>query len=618
MRVMTMKLGDFSISKFNESMQKDVSKQKLNFCKALFISHKKISLTLEHNPEHFSNKHAVLNKDLTFSSKDSIPSFYYGASPKIDSYAIIDAISGLDFTSEKDLDEYISQHCGEFMLHEDQGEYLLDVAKLILLTMASKYGIELKKCNELAFLSENSDFYKATISYNKEKDTILMHGCPCSELIEAFSPYRFVKINDVWQISDNGISLSEIYANKSNIKLLVGKVFYSGVLLKPLEIIKAENVYENNEILNYHLIYERSTFATVCAFDDNYIDHPLLESSRTKLKDFFSYDDNCKLKLFEQLSVEGVDEEEILVHINEYIKCSYNVNQIGISSNLKTSKNEILLGLRDAKNIDEGAVYPSVNGNAEVYDEDVRFYHFSVYEDLPTVDKKQKRSDLLGEIAREAYGELNIDTTQESWSCHGMIISGNLPSMQDGSAPRRCHFNVLFENDINESLDDIKQRFLKASERFENKNFAAIIIKYYKTRFRGTMGILFDFLQKFIQNKDFVESILLLLISVISLKKGIIENSLDFSSDNILTLFSFIFAIIIVITTIVQVVQYIIKTIKNLKITKTIHIYGSMSYTSMCKRLSKAMNMKYHPATYACMKMHIENLIYNDLKENKK
>lgn len=613
-----MKLGDFSISKFNESMQKDVSKQKLNFCKALFISHKKISITLSHKPDYFSNKRAVLNEDLTFSVPENVPSYYYGASPKIDGYAIIDAISCFAFSTEKKLEEYLSKHCSEFMLHEDQGEYLVDVAKLILLTMASKYGIELKNCKELAFLAEKSDLYKATISHNKKSDTILLHGCPCSELMEIFSTYRFVKINDVWQISDNGLSLAEIYANKSNIKLLVGKVFYSGVLLKPLEIIKAENVYENNDIINYHLIYERSSFATVCAFDDNYTDHPLLEGSRKKLEEFFSYDDNCKLKLFEQLSVEGIDEKEILIHINEYIKCSYNVNQIGISSNLKTSKNEILLGLRDAKNIDAGAVYPSVNGNAEVYDEDVSFYHFSVYEDLPSLHINQKRSDLLGEIAREAYGELNIDTTQESWSCHGMIISGNLPSMQDERASRRCHFNVLFENDVNESLEEIKKRFLKASERFENKNFAAIIIKYYKTRFRGIMGFLFDFLQKFVQNKDFVESILLILISVISLKNGIIENSLDFSFDNILTLFSFIFAIVIVITTIVQVVQYIIKTIRNRKITKTIHIYGSMSYITMCKRLSKAMSMKYHPATYACIKMHVENLIYNDLKENKK
>ena len=141
-------------------------------------------------------------------------------------------------------------------------------------------------------------------------------------------------------------------------------------------------------------------------------------------------------------------------------------------------------GLRASKNIDDGALYPSVNGNAEVYDENVQFYNNSVYEDLPTVYLHKKRSDLLGEIAREAYGELNMPSEKESWSCYGMIISGNLPKVgQEKSGSRRCHFNVLFENEVDETLSDIKNRYGKASEAFENKNFAAVVVKYYKTRF---------------------------------------------------------------------------------------------------------------------------------------
>ena len=605
-----MKSKDFSISRFNDTMQEDVSKQTLNFCKAIVLSNKKISITLNHKPEHLFPRYAVLNKDLAPYYKEDFFEYYYGVSPKIDSFSIIDAISTLSFTSAEGLDSYISQHCFEFMLHEDQAEYLLDVAKLILLTVASKYGVEFKDCAELDFLSAADSTFSSVISRNQKEGTVLLHGCPCLDLIERFKDYRFINNNGVWQISDRGIAFSDIYGDKSNIKLLVGKVFYSGVLLRPLEINKQKYNYENNGISNYQIIYERSSFATVCAFDDNYIDHPLLEKSRRNLEKFFAYDDECKFRLFKFLSAKDVDEEEILSHVNEYIKCSYNVNQIGVSGNIKTSKKEILFGLRASKNIDDGALYPSVNGNAEVYDEDVQFYNNSVYEDLPTVDITKKRSDLLGEIAREAYGELNMVSTKESWSCHGMIISGNLPQLsQSKHTNRRCHFNVLFENEIDETLEEIQSRYQKASESFENKTFAAIIIKYYKNRFHSFFGGLIGFLQTILQSKDFAESVLLLCVAFISIR------SITFSFENISSLLSLVFAGIISLTTVVKAIQYTAKILRNAKNTKKIRIYGSMPYDSLCHKISKAMKMKYHPAAYASLKMHVENLVCRDLQE---
>ena len=603
-----MKLNDFSISRFNDTMQNDVSKQELNFCKAIILSHNKISLTLKHNPEQFFSRYAVLNKDLTIGYKEDFSDFYYGVSPKIDSFSIIDAISALSFKSTEGLNSFISEHCSEFMLHEDQAEYLLDIAKLILLTVASKYGVEFKACAELNFLSDSG--FSSLVSHNHREGTLLLRGCPYLDLIERLKEYKFEDKNGVWQISDKGISFSDIYANKSNIKLLVGRVFYSGVLLKPLKINKQKYNFENNGISNYQLTYERSSFATVCAFDDNYINHPLLKENRQNLERFFSYDDGCKMHLFDELSAKDINDEQILAHINEYIKNSYNVNQIGVSSNIKTPKKEILFGLRAAKNIDDGALYPSVNGNAEVYDEDVQFYNNSVYEDLPTIYLNQRRSDLLGEIAREAYGELNMISTKESWSCHGMIISGNLPSLSlDGPTNRRCHFNVLFENEIDESLEEIKNRYRKASEAFENKNFAAIVIKYYKNRLHSFFGGIISFLQRILQSKDFAESILLLCVAFISIK------SITFSFENISSLISILFASIILLTTIVKVAQHAIRMLSNAKNTKKIRIYGSMSYASLCHKISKAMKMKYHPAAYASLKMHIENLVKRDLQD---
>ncbi len=608
--VSKVKLDDFSVSKFNDTIQDDVSKQELNFCKAVILSHNKISLTLKHGPQQIHTRYAVLNPDLSVGFSDDFEFFYYGASPKIDSFSVIDAISSLSFTSTEGLNTYISEHCTEFKLHENQAEYLLDVAKLILITVASKYGIEVQPCDELNFLTDTDSDFSEIITHNKVAGTLLFHGCPCQDLIEQLEPYRFVNNDGVWQISDNGIRFQDIYSNKSNIKLLVGKVFYSGVLMKALEINKQKYNFENNGITNYQLIYERSSFATVCAFDENYTSHPLLKESRENLNAFFCYDDACKVCLSEKLSEKGIDDAQILSCVNEYIKCSYNVNQIGVSSNIKTPKNEILFGLRAASNIDDGALYPSVNGNAEVYDADVQFYNNSVYEDLPTVYIDKERSDLLGEIARESYGELNMTSTKESWSCHGMVISGNLPQTDQGNnSKRRCHFNVLFENEVDKTLDEIMQHYRTASESFENKCFAAIIIKCYKNRAHSFFSGIVSFLQHVLESKDVVESILLLLITFMSIK------TIDLSLDNISSLLSIVFACIILVTTFVRVVRHCLRMVNKAKHTKKICIYKNMSYASLCRKISKVMNTKYHPVAYASLKMHIENLVCRDLQD---
>lgn len=603
-----MKPEDFSLSNFNNTMQADIANQRLDFCKALILSPKKISLTLDYAPDLFSKRYAALNQDLTTCCKEDFSGYYYGASPKIDSFSIIDAISALSFQSQEHLDAYLSHHCREFMLHEDQAEFLPHVARLILLTAASKYGIKLKSCPQLHFLHAQESPFSAIVSYREAEGILLLSGCPYKELLQLLAPYRFVKNKGLWEVSPEGLSLAEIYAEKSNIQLLSGKVFYSGVLLRPLALHQQQYNFENSGISNYRLLYERSSFATVCAFDDCFLDHPLLKESRPSLEQFFRYDDSCKLRLSQALSQKDLADQQILSAVNRYIKESYNVNQIGISSNLKTPKGEILFGLRASENIDDGFLYPSVNGNAEIYDETVSFYNSSVYEDLPTVHLHQKRSDLLGEIAREAYGELNLISVKESWSCHGMILLGNLPKEgQHQPGRRRCHFSVLFENTTEENLEEIKVRYRKASESFENKNFAAVSVRYYRTRLHGFFGGLLQFLRRVLKSKDVIESLLLLLVAFISMQ------TITLSFQNLPSLLSLVFAGILLLTTLAKAVQWALTRLRNARSTKVLRIYGTMSYASLCCKLSKVMTMDYHPAAYASLKMHIENLVQNDL-----
>lgn len=61
-------------------------------------------------------------------------------------------------------------------------------------------------------------------------------------------------------------------------------------------------------------------------------------------------------------------------------------------------------------------MYPSVNGQSEIYDFNVEFYNESVYEDLPTLLAEERtRLDYNKELDRESYAELHIKSFVEEW-----------------------------------------------------------------------------------------------------------------------------------------------------------------------------------------------------------
>ena len=156
---------------------------------------------------------------------------------------------------------------------------------------------------------------------------------------------------------------------------------------------------------------------------------------------------------------------------------------------------------------------------------------------------------------------------------------------------------------------EIKVRYKKASESFENKNFAAIVVKYYRTRLHRLFSDAVDFLRRILESKDFIESVLLLLVAFVSIK----ITTLSF--ENISSLLSIVFASILLLTTIIKAIQRALRTIGNMKLTKKICVYGNMPYQALCKKISKVMKMRYHPVAYASLKAHIENLVYNELQD---
>lgn len=610
-----MKRAHFTLANFNTTLsggikeQNKQQKQKLNYCSAVTKELRKISVTLQYDPRVHWSEYAVLGPNLEVCSSTDFSSYYYGCSPKIDNQLIVEAISSLALCTAEDLENFIRQHHRLFMLHKDQADFLPDVAKLILITVASKYGICLKLNDSLEFLAAQADRFPGILSIPDSREFIKITGCPTRELLELLQYYRFEKCGDLWAVSRHGCTLESIYRNAKNIRLLSGKVFYSGVLLKPLKIHNPHTYFESDSIKNIVMTYERTTFAMVCAFDENNLIHPLLAKSRPRLERAFMQDDDHKRTLINYLENGQTDDEAHYEAVTEYLKESFNGNQIGVSSNIRTADGKVFLALRQAGNIDGGSLYPGVNGNAEVYDADVSFYNHSVYEDLPSIRKDAIRSDLLGEISREAYGELRLITKNESWESYGIVLSGTRPPVENRYTPgsRRFHFNILFENEVDDTLAQIKEKKIGASESFENQDFIGIYVHCYRNPFHRFRAGVVKCIRYILNSKNVVESILLLLVVISSYQTFVL------SADAVSSFFSALFGGVAAVANLIQFYEFVMDLFRNHKTTRHICIYENMEYADMDAAVRKALGKHFHPVAYASLKMHVENIVYRKL-----
>jgi hypothetical protein len=119
-----------------------------------------------------------------------------------------------------------------------------------------------------------------------------------------------------------------------------------------------------------------------------------------------------------------------------------------------------------------------------------------------------------------------------------------------------------------------------------------------------------DFFKKVLDSKEFIESVLLLIITATSLR------TLSLSLDNLSLALSVVFAILILITNIVQVNKHLLRWSKNKKTNKKINMFQSMTYDEINEKVLKKLGNNYHPVAYAALKLHLENKIYDNLKED--
>ena len=206
---------------------------------------------------------------------------------------------------------------------------------------------------------------------------------------------------------------------------------------------------------------------------------------------------------------------------------------------------------------------------------------------------------------------VRLNQRKEAWECYGIIISGTSPFVEKyESTARRCHFNVLFETEVDETFENIKERQTKASEAFENKSFVSFKTDIYKNKADFLLFSCWDFFKKVLDSKEFIESVLLLIITATSLR------TLSLSLDNLSLALSVVFAILILITNIVQVNKHLLRWSKNKKTNKKINMFQSMTYDEINEIVLKKLGNNYHPVAYAALKLHLENKIYDNLKED--
>ena len=671
-----MQKDDFTLQNINNNLHDRLKEQKnLNYCKMLAHAHEEdLSITAKHDPP---------DSFVTLSGDGSTISdgFYYGVSPRLDKQELVRCISNLELQNADGLNSYIANHGDWFMTHPAQEEYLPTLARYIVICMASHFGIRIKmeqqKYSEfdhfLTACGYSPESKKTILSYSKdqgqathtEHPILTIKGCPSEKMISFLDRFKYKhlcktdgnpiplydnetdeKTDDVieaWEMllpdtkSEKSKSIREIYAD--HLELIEGRVFYSGVLLKPTELEIISGSKENDKIQSLCIHFERSTYGTVCALDRNLTEHPLLKSIKPEIIKMLQYDDKLKRQLADQISKiensvleDSEASKQMLYAVSDYLKECINVNQIGVSANIVTNDGLMLLGQRSHGNIDDGQLYPGVNGNSEVADRNVSFYSLSVYEDYPTIQIDSDRNDFFGEISREAYGELKLNLPRNEWVCCGIIISGNMPNETTGAdhypeSHRRFHFNIIFEQHTDKSFQEIEELSKKATEAFETKRYLGIRVDCEESRWKRCLKAIGNSVIGIVSHKDFIEAAVAIVLFL-----GTIKRTIAGETFNICTLYrnlielsltdfiALILSIIVIVGTGIRIYKdnkYYWRLYRERRV-RRIHInYKKKSYTDLNNLVAEALRKQHnrkelyplHPAAYACLRVFVDNIV---------
>lgn len=386
----------------------------------------------------------------------------------------------------------------------------------------------------------------------------------------------------------------------------VSPTFYSGLMAR-VEKIEGTELSGNAHIFNYNFHLSAITYATHLGFKDPRMSYEKLffnDEEKALLLDADKNECYLQEKLYNGLKKEDIDDLEMIDLINEYLYSSHYTHGMNISGNVITKDNQLIYTKRGKETWDSSVLYCSVNGVAEINDEDVYFYNHSVQCDRPQIGEyNTAHGNFSGELSRETYAELGIDIKVINWDYYGFCVMGyHNNKNQRHSFP--LHFNILASAATNKTVEEISETSNSAVEKEENENVKSLLLVFKrsivkkvfnvcKVLFKGILGISPDLL------------ILLVLYNNIMTKK-------NHSIINVINDMEFIDVVSLVIALLV-VVHLTIKTIASIK---GLIAYKKRRTLFIClykkdfRRIVSAMDRKYSNASSLFILMFL--LYYKD------
>lgn len=629
-------LNDF-LSRQSDGKLKSFANE-LDFCRFFSAAPgKKLAVTAKYSPpvdETGEPLYAMLDRKLKPVRGRKSNDYYFGVSPELDAAAIVKAMSELRFSNQNKLDSFIAEHGSWFMLHWARREHLAGLARLVVISMASQFGIRIRTDDEMFVDAvKKAAGRKENPSVFYENGTLTLRGCPTDEILKVLRSNRYRYAEDGWFAvsgeTAKSKTIDDIYkeADGGHITLLSDGPFYSGVLLRPVKIVLAGNRMSNEIVSSLVFHFERSTYATVFALDlnRNCSSHPVFScEAREAIVRMLREDDNCKGVLIEKLSSTHWKEDDWLCDwsprkltpptieaVNEYLSNSLNVNQICVAADIETADGVGVFGVRDRIAIDAGAFYPGANGNAEVADRRVSHYRFSVGEDFPTIDPADTRIGFEGEIAREIAAELGLPASRKSLRCSGFVLLGNRPPPQEDKWPypvakRRMHFTLLFDYASADAFDQIAKRSESAVEKFENGCLQGFVLTCSPDRISRYRDGIVCGLKWIASRKDVVESLLLLsfvVVSFFNLKRA----GEKWSSP--MNMLQGVLALIVLLVFLQEMLRSLVQKVRSRK-RIGLHFYLPQSPGRVLRRIDERFpSQSCHPVAYVCILARLMRLL---------
>lgn len=476
----------------------------------------------------YDEQNQILKTDL-YTGKDW-DTFYYGATPIIESSLIIKEIRNKLFQGEDGVYKFVCKYADNFMIHAAYENVLPALSQYIVVAMLEKFGVKII-CNSLIEHKISSLLDKNVKLVEEQKDKtvfkcIYVYGCPSQSFFKTLEGVNFEVNDQILVPSSKGLSFEKCFKQHGIIHNLKGNAYYNGVLLRALRIDQECDAV-NQGVVALKINFERTTYASIDALSNNFTDSCFLQKGvRREIIKLLKEDDEFRLQKLTKS--EDVSEESFLANLNEYLSQTVSAVQVGVSANIVSSDGFLLFGQREKNTIDENLIYPSVNGNAEIADKNVAFYKMSTKEDYPDININNAfRIDFNGEISRELLAELNIDSVHKHWDCYGVCLSGTTASYLQKKevdiyreVERRLHFNVLFEQQLDVDLYTIKQKQKNATEKYENQRIIGVKYSFFESMFSLSIRKLSNAIRIILALKDFITTAIALIVFFVALNSA--------------------------------------------------------------------------------------------------